>query len=247
MKIKALTLSLIGAALNGTAMAQDPVWTGEGSFGAGFTTGNTETSDYGLGLKGAREAGEWKASAEALADYGKTDGVESKNRAFLAGQLDRSFGERTYTFGRVSYERDQFSGFDSRSFAGLGFGHRILTGETTAWSIEGGPGIKMDEIAETVLPGPVIVPGDTQTSFSVIGASKFAHSFNENVKLTNDTSALYAETSTQWTNSLAATAALTRGLSARFSVDLRYDTEPPQGFEQTDTATRVSLVYAFGK
>ena len=45
---------------------------------------------------------------------------------------------------------------------------------------------------------------------------------------------------------LAVTAALTGALSARFSVDVRYDTDPPVGFEQTDTATRVSLVYAFG-
>ena len=42
-------------------------------------------------------------------------------------------------------------------------------------------------------------------------------------------------------------AALGAALSARFSVDVRHDTDPPFGFEDTDTATRVSLVYAFGE
>jgi putative salt-induced outer membrane protein len=246
MKIKVLAGSMLAIALSGVATAETPVWTGEGSFGAGFNTGNTETSDFGLGLKLARDSGVWNASLEAVADFAETDGVETKNRAFLAGQLDRDFNERTYGFGRVSYERDEFSGFESRGFVGGGLGYRILMGEQATWSIEGGPGLKIDEIRDTVLPGPVIVPGETEESFSAIGASKFAYAFNENVKLTNDTNVLYAETSTQLGNSLAVTAALTGALSARFSVDVRYDTDPPVGFEQTDTATRVSLVYAFG-
>ena len=119
-------------------------------------------------------------------------------------------------------------------------------GEQATWSVEGGPGLKIDETRDIILPGPVIVPGETEESFSAIGASKFAYAFNDNVKLSNDTNVLYAETSTQLGNSLAVTAALTGALSARFSVDVRYDTDPPVGFEQTDTATRVSLVYAFG-
>ncbi|MEQ9507202.1 MAG: DUF481 domain-containing protein [Hyphomonas sp.] len=246
MKNRVLAGVALAASLTGTAAAETPVWSGEGSFGAGFNTGNTETSDLGLGLKLARDSGDWKVSLEALADYAETDGLETKNRAFISGQLDRDFSDRTYGFGRVSHERDEFSGFESRTFVGAGLGYRILTGEQATWSIEGGPGLKIDEVRDTVLPGPVIVTGETEESFSAIGASKFAYDFNENVKLTNDSNVLYAETSTQLGNSLAITAALTGALSARFSVDVRYDTDPPLGFEQTDTATRVSLVYAFG-
>jgi len=247
MKINILMAGAVVAAIASPALAQEAVWTGEGSFGAGFTSGNTDTSDLGLGLKLARKSGDWKVSLEALADYGKTDGVETKNRAFVAGQLDRDFGPRAYAFGRASYERDEFSGFDSRTFVGAGVGYRIITGERTTWSVEGGPGVKFDEVRATTLPGPIIVPSQSETSFSVIAGSKFAHAFNDNVKLTNDTNVLYAKTSTQLTNSLAVTAALTGALSARFSVDVRHDTDPPFGFDKTDTATRVSLVYGFGK
>lgn len=246
MKFNVLTFGLAATVLAGPAAAQSAVWTGEGSFGAGFTTGNTDTSDYGLGLKLARDSGVWKTSVEALADYGKTDGVETKNRAFLAGQLDRAFSDRMYSFGRLSHERDEFSGFESRTFVGAGLGYNILTGEKASWSVEGGPGLKIDEVRPVIEPGPVIVPGGTEENVSAIGASKFAYAFNENVKLTNDSNVLYAETSTQFANALAVTAALTGALSARFSVDVRYDTDPPLGFENTDTATRFSLVYAFG-
>lgn len=245
MKIRMILCAGLLLSVAGTAAAQSSGWAGEGSFGAGFTTGNTETTDVSLGVRLARDGGVWRPSVEALADYGKTDGTETRNRVFLAGQLDRDFSERTYGFGRVSHERDEFSGFESRSFIGGGLGYRILMGETTSWAIEGGPGLKIDEVRD--VPAPVFIPGDIEQSFSVIGASKFAHAFNDNVKLTNDTNVLYAETSTQVGNSLAITAGLTGALSARFAFDVRYDTDPPLGFEQTDTITRVSLVYAFGK
>jgi putative salt-induced outer membrane protein len=245
MKIRMMICSLAMACLAGAAAAQTTGWTGEGSLGAGVSTGNTETKDVALGLKLTSDAGVWRPSVEAFADYSETDGNETRNRVFLAGQLDRDFNDRTYGFGRVSHERDEFSGFESRSFVGAGVGYRVLVGDVTTWSVEAGPGLKIDETRDVT--APVAIPGSTEESFSVVGASKFAHAFNDNVKLTNDTSVLYAETSTQIGNSLAITSALTGALSARFSFDVRYDTEPPLGFEQTDTVTRISLVYAFGK
>ena len=249
MQLKMITATTVflSAASLACAQGEDTRWTGEGSFSAGVTSGNTETRDLGLGLKLAREQGQWRTAVEAFADYGEIDGAESKNRVFLSGQLDRKYSERTYAFGRASYEADQFSGFDSRVFVGGGLGHHILMGDKAKWSIEGGPGIKIDQVKPQTLPGPVVIPSETVESFSVVGASKYTYAFNDNVKLSNDTNVLYAEESTQISNSLALAAALTGALSARLSFDVRHDTNPPIGFEDTDTATRISLVYAFGK
>lgn len=246
MQTKIILAVAAAVSVAGLASAQSATWQGEGSLSAGVTTGNTDTRDLGLGVKLSRDTGLWRTGVEALADYGEIDGAEAKNRMFLAGQLDRKFGDRLYGFGRGSYEADEFSGFDSRIFIGGGLGYEVIQGDKISWAVEGGPGIKIDEVKEQVLPGPVIIPGETVESFSIVGASKFAYAFNDNVKLSNDTSVLYAEESTQLTNSLGLTAALTGALSARISFDVRHDTDPPIGFEDTDTATRLSLVYAFG-
>lgn len=246
MYIKMVAAAAALASLGGLATAQEAVWTGEGSFSAGVTTGNTDTRDLGLGLKLNRDTELWRTGVEAFADYGEIDGVESKNRYFLAGQADRKFSDRVYGFGRASYEVDEFSGYDSRIFVGFGAGYNVLMGEKATWSLEAGPGFKVDKVKSQILPGPVLVPGSTEENFSIIGASRFGYAFNENVKLSNDTSVLYADESTQLTNSLAVTAALTGALSARVSFDVRHETDPPFGYEDTDTATRVSLVYAFG-
>lgn len=236
------------AVLASPALAQDG-WSGEGSLSAGVTTGNTETTDVGLGLNMSKEQGPWTYSAEALADFGRTEGVETRNRWLVGGTVDRQINDRLFAFGRASYEQDEFSGFESRAFVGGGLGYDVLVGDKQSWTVRGGPGFKLDELADTVTldaaGAEIITPGETEQSISFFADSAYAYAFNDNVKFTNDTTALYAEVSTQFTNSAALTAKLTGALSARISFDVRHDTNPPDGFEATDTATRVSLVYGF--
>lgn len=223
------------------AFAQDadetPEWQGEGSLSAGYTTGNTETTDFGAGLKLKHNGDLWSQSGEFKADYGETDSIETKNRIAAAGQVDRIITDRLSGYGRVTYERDEFSGFENRYFVGGGLSYDILIDEPTTWTVQGGPGYRVDEIRGT---------GDTEESLGFAAGSRLAHDFNENVALTNDTDIIYSNTSTQITNSLALTFELLGDLSARISYDVRHDTDPPAGFESTDTATKFSLVYKIG-
>lgn len=251
LKLGAAALAALGLA--GAAAAQDAgadEWTGEGSLSAGVTTGNTETTDLGLGLNVGRDFGLWKVSVQASADYGETEGAETKNRVFLGANLDRQINDKLFGFGQLSYEVDEFSGFDSRAFIGGGLGYEIFNSDRVQWTVRGGPGLKIDEI-EAVLdtstdPATALTPAATEESFGATAASNWAYQFNDNVGLSNDTNILYAETSTQIGNVLAVTASLTDTLSARVSYEVRHDTDPVDGFEATDTISRVSLVYGFG-
>ncbi len=236
------------------AHAQDEAnngWSGEGSLSAGVTTGNTETTDLGLGVDVARVMNVWTVGVQATADYGETDGDETKNRIFLGTNLDRQINDRLFGFGQLTYERDEFSGFDSRAFIGGGLGYEVLTGDVTTWTVRGGPGLKIDEIEAvldtTTVPATMLSPATTEESFGATAQSNFAHQFNDNVAFTNDSTAVYADTSTQLGNIAAITATLTDTLSARVSFEVRHDTDPVDGFEATDTISRVSLVYGFGK
>jgi putative salt-induced outer membrane protein len=118
------------------------------------------------------------------------------------------------------------------------------------WVVRGGPGVKIDEVKRVVtvddLGNPLIIPAETETSFGLVGKSKFAWALNDKVELSNITDILYASESTQISNGLALTAQINGSLSARFGFDTRYDTNPPDGFESTDTATKIGVVYKFG-
>ncbi len=238
--VQAVGAAFILSGMAGTAFAQDENtgWSGEGSLSAGVTTGNTETTDLGLGLNVAREMGLWTVGVQAAADYGDTDGVETKNRIFLGANLDRQINDRLFGFGQLSYEKDEFSGFESRAFVGGGLGYDILYDEAHSWTVRGGPGLKIDEILD-----PVTGETNSEESFAALGQSNYFYQFNDNVAFSNDTSVVYAETSTQIGNIAAVTATLTDVLSARVSFEVRHDTDPVDGFEATDTISRVSLVY----
>lgn len=240
MRVTHFLTALLGlVALSGASLAETgseaSKWTGEGNLTAGFTSGNTETTDFGAGLRLAREMGGWKNSLEFNADYGDIDGVESKNRVAAAYQLDRNLSDRTFTFVRGSYEVDEFSGFDSRAFVGGGIGHKAIVSEKTNWTLEAAPGLRRDELSS----------GATEDSFAVRAASRFSHAFNDNVSFSNDTTLNYADVSTQIVNTAALTAKLSEKLAARASFEVRNESDPLPFREATDTATRLSLVYGF--
>lgn len=244
-------LGLAGLAIAGLASAQDEDtengWSGEGALSAGITTGNTDTLDLGLSLNVTRLAGPWKFNATGSYDYGRIDGETSKNRFSIAGQADRNFTERLYAFGRVSYEQDDFSGFESRLFVGVGGGYHVFKRDNLRWDLEAAPGVRIDKVADTVIIGPpeVVVPGETETNFGARGASNFGYDINERVTFTNNTGVVWSPESTQLINTTALDAGLTEAITARISFEVRHDTNPPAGFEATDTATRLSIVYGF--
>lgn len=215
-------------------------FSGEGTLSAGYTSGNTETTDLGAGLKAAADLGVWTHKVELAADYGETEDVVSRNRLFGAYQIDRDLSERAYVYGRGSATADEFSGFDRRVFAGVGLGYRVLMSDATNWTVEAGPGYRWDDVARQGL-----TPARSEESVSARLGSRFKHAFSDAVAFSNDTEVNYAEVSTEVTNSAAITAKLSTALAARFSFDVRYDTDAPIGREDTDTTTRLSLVYGF--
>lgn len=220
------------------AHANDQGWSGEGAFNAGFTTGNTETRDAGVRILAKHKGKLWTQTGEFTADYGQQDDIESKNRLAAAGQLDRIFNEQWNGYTRLTWERDEFSGFENRYFAGVGVAFQAVETEQTQWTLEGGPGYKIDEIRATLT-----TPASTEESVGARAGSKFKHAFNERVSVSNNTEVVYSDTSTQISNIAALDAGLMGNLSARVSLEVRYDTDPLPEFEKMDTATKFSLVY----
>ena len=237
---------LIAAAVSSTPLTTHAVeWDGEGTLSAGFSSGNSNTSDAGIGIKTQRDGIDWRTNINATLDYGETEGIESKNRTFVSLQSDRKFARDIWSaYGRTSFERNEVAGLQHRIFLGTGLGYRPLDGDIVEWSLEGSPGIKFErrlEDRDTETP----YYDDTET-FAMRAGSRFAYQLNEHVKFANDTNLIYSDQSTQIRNDLSLTAALVQNISARLSFDVRHDTEPPQNVEPTDTSTRISLVYGFG-
>lgn len=227
---------------------EDKGWLGEVRLSGAAKTGNTESTDVGFGAEIGHETTRWRNAFQLTLDYGSADGAETKNRTFVAHQVDRLVNHRLYVFGRGALELDEFDGYEHRGLAAAGFGYDVLIGEQRTWSLQGGPAYQIDRLEAVIDPMTLaqVAPARDQTALAASLGSRFFAQVNDAVSFTNDTDLASSADTTTIFNTSALTADLVGAIAARFSVDVAHDTEPPLGAEATDTTTRVSLVYTFG-
>ena len=211
-------------------------WTGEFEAGGGFTTGNAQTSDTSIALNATLERRLWSMTFKGSYAFGRDDGETSKQRTEAGLNVDVNLTEHGYLSGRIDYEDDVFSGFDYRLFGGLGLGWRLYTRDAFKWSIEAGPGVRYSVLEE---------PRDGSAVFSARASSSLEWLINERVTLAQTAGALWS-TETITTQSVSSLSTeINSHLTARFSYDVRYETEPPADNVKLDTVARASFVLDF--
>lgn len=213
-------------------------WSGEASLTGSKTTGNTETTDVGLGLKVKKEDGVWRHKFKALADYGKVSGEKNKSRYALGYQIDRDLNDRLYIYGNADYYGDDFGAFKQGYFVGGGAGYKMILPEPLSWNVEGGPGYR----SQKTRPVAPIVPS-TENELAVRGFSDIDYRLNDNVSLYNDTEIIYSSSDTYIWNEIGITATLAGNLAARASYRIDNHSSVPVGTEKTDTVARFGIVY----
>ena len=228
------------------AYAQDGEenWDGAIEFSAANATGNTENTNLGLAAKGKRKTGRYTHNLAAAINYAETDDAETQNNWIVSYQLDMQIRDRTYGYGRISYEQDEFSGFENRLFLGAGVGHHIFQSEQKNWKIEGGPGYRLSNVEQ---PTPPIPAGfeDEQSEFAFYAASDFDITIREGVLFEHDLSTTWTDTNTTVTTVFGLSTKLTENMSSKIAYQIDFETDPPLGREDTDTLLKASLLFGF--
>lgn len=236
----ALTLSAFG-----TANAQSGLtdgWSGEASASGSRTTGNTDTLDFGLGIKLAKTSDLWTHKVNALADFGEVDDASTRERYELGYQIDRNINERLYVYGNGDYFNDQFGAFQDGYFVGAGVGYKLFTPDPLGWALEGGAGFRSQQAQDNIIGG-IDIAGERTNEFALRGNSDFDYQLNENVAFFNDTEIIWSSSDTYIWNEVGLTAQLIGNLAARASYRVDYHSNPPLGSVGTDTITRLGVVY----
>lgn len=213
-------------------------WSGEASLTGSQTTGNTETTDVGLGLKLAKDGDVWRHKFNASADYGRAAGSTNKQRFVLGYQIDRDISERLYAYANANYFNDDFGAFEDGYFLGTGLGYEVILPAPIGWNIEAGLGYR-SQTAQS-LAG---IAGPTTNELAGRLGSDFDWTLNDNVSLYNDSELVYSKSDTNIWNEFGLTATLTGRLAARASFRVDHHTDVPLGREKTDTIIRFGLVY----
>ena len=213
-----------------------PLWTGSGGLSYLATSGNTDTQSLGLTATWARQPTPWGMEISALADRAESDGVTTAERYYGGLRGKRAMGERFELFGGLSYERNEFAGFDSRELIEAGGVWKVLLGPKQELAFDAGLTWTRED--------PVVGPKDDFVG-AVAGA---AYAWKITESATFRERLLYYpnfDTSEDWR--VRSETSFEAAFAASWALRLGYlytrDNLPAPGFGKTDGTTSVSLVW----
>ncbi len=210
-------------------------WTGSGEAGGFISSGNTDTKGLAIGVNLAKETRQWKHAVRGFVDYQKQDGVTSRERYFAGYEGNYNITPNFYALLTLSYDRDPFSGFNSRFTESLGLGYKILNSDDLKLAVEAGPALRQTRFTD----------GFNDNTLAARGAVNFLWAINDGITFTENATLYYDSFNTSFQSITALTAKLNGALSARASFQFNNESNPPLGLENSDTVTRLTLVYSF--
>ena len=220
-------------------------WSGKGEFGAFRATGNSSNTGVTAGLSLKRQGIDWTHKLRGRADYQRNNGVTSREQYFFAYEPNLKVSERMFVYGLAQYERDRFQGFSARYAISGGIGYKFIDEPDIQLSAKVGPAYRVTDF----------VNGDSESRIAGLLGVDFDWSITDRLKLTHETNAV-AETggsatvivdsnNTSLNFVTGLNAKVSDKLTTRFSYAVEYDSNPPAGSENTDTLSRVTLIYDF--
>ncbi len=220
-------------------------WSGKGEFGAFRATGNSSNTGVTAGLTAEREGIAWRHRLTGRIDYQRANGTTTREQFLARYEPNYNLSDDFYVYALAQYERDRFQGFSGRYAVSAGFGYQVLNKQDIQLSLKAGPAYRATEF----------VDGRSESRIAGLIGLDFDWTITDRLKLTQDTNAV-AETggsavaiidsrNTTLDFLTGLNAKINSSLSARFSYAVEYDSNPPPGAVQTDTLSRVTLIYDF--
>lgn len=213
-------------------------WSGDAELGFVASEGNTDAKSITANGALIWEKGTWKNNSELQALNSESAGVRSAEKYFLSNRLAYTFSPNNYTFGYLSHEVDQFSGYEYKTTAAFGYGRRLINRDTMLWDAEIGPGYRRAEIAEDAV-------GDDEEEGILRLFSSFRWDLSPTATFEQKVSVESGDENTvsKSTTSLKTTVAGGVGLKVAYLVN--YTENVPPGKVHADKQTTLTMVYSF--
>lgn len=230
---KGLALALV-LAVAGPAQAD---WAGKGELGGVLARGNTETETINGKVDMTKETDHWKHVAGFSILRTVNDGVTSANRWELRGESDYKLTDRSYVFGALRYEDDQFTDYSYQATATLGYGYKLIDDEATQLDGKIGAGYRSTELRTS---------GKKQDDAIIRGVLDYAHTLTETTKIIDKFLVEAGSENTFLQNILSLEVKMNASLALGLSYEIRYNTDVLPATDKTDQVLTANLVFGFG-
>jgi putative salt-induced outer membrane protein len=219
-------------------------WAGTAEAGLVVASGNTESETANAKLKFENTLDQWKHTFGGAALYASDEDGQTANRWDVFGQTDYNFSPRTFWFGSARYGEDAFSGFEYQATATTGLGRKFIDTDVTKFVGTAGVGYTFFETRDAFDDtGVLIEEGASESSVVFRGTLDFEHAVTETTKLINLLAVEVGADNTFVQNDLSLQVKINTLLALAVGYSVRHNTDPPLGFEETDTLMTVNLVY----
>lgn len=215
-------------------------WKGVGELGVVVIEGNSESQTMNSSVAFDYLKDKWEHGTKLAGTSSSNDGERSAESYQFDWNSKYSLSEKTFLFGDVRYLDDKFDSFEGIANVSIGAGYRIYLSEKTTWNISVGAGYRETELLATEED-----PAEKQSGASFLLINKFSRQLTETTTLTNNTRIDSAEDNTAVQNVFGLNVAISSVLALKLGYEVRFNSEPADGDEDTDTISSVNLVYNF--
>ncbi len=227
--------------------APEPNWKNEVGLSYVGTTGNTDTSSFGLDYKGNRKPTPWGLDLLASFTRAEDGGVVTAEQYYAGVRGLRQLNDRWSIFAGLSWARDPFSGFENRYLVEGGAEFLAINTERNKLSFDAGLTWTSED---QIIFNDVTQQDDINAVdwFGGVLGLKWDWAFSKNASLSQRL--LYYpnfDDTADWRlgSDTAVKASLTKMLALQFSYIVRYRNQPIDNLEKTDTTTKASVVLNF--
>lgn len=154
-------------ALGGSAPPEAKLWTGRAELGLNGQTGNKERIDVRAGVDMNRKAEAMRLNLYLKGQYAETNSARSANEILGGTRAEWDLSERTYVFGKLDLEHDEFEDLEVRATVTSGLGHFFVKREKLELKGWLGAGYEHETFKKDVEPLPKDLPKPTTLAESV--------------------------------------------------------------------------------
>ena len=215
----------------------EPAWSGSLGLAYLATSGNSDTSTFGLDFELKRDADPWGMELVAQLNQASDSGVKTAERYYADGRATYAASERWQYYAGLSGERNTFAGYDMRTVVQAGAQYILLPGPTQNLKVNAGL-TYTDENAV----------GDEPSTDYVGGVAGLTYQWKINDQASLSEKLTYFadfDATANWRlwSTTALTSSVTNRLAIKLSYEVRYSNTPLPGFQSTDTTTSASVVW----
>ena len=210
-------------------------WSSEIELGYLETSGNTDTQSLQTKGKIVNERVNWKHKATIEIIKKEENEITTAKRTYITAKSDYNINPLSYLFLALSYEKDDFSGYDKQYSEAVGYGYHVIKQEDMTLDLEIGAGARQSYLTTN---------GTTNETIAK-GALDFKWKFSKSSTFTQLIGIESSQENTITRSSSAIKIQINGNLSTRLSHSIKNSTSVPVGKKKTDAESMITLVYSF--